>query len=232
MGAGSGKFTLVGYSLGGGIAASFASYFPDLLSAVVLLAPSGLIRDEHISFQSRFLYSHGLVPESILTALVRRRLTAGPLIKPKHKPDEKVSAEDALTEELAKQKDGKQVLSRAYPNLTLANAVNWQVHTHPGFVHSFMSSMQHAPILKQRQLLTWRRLGRQIASASAGKGLTPDKVLILGGDHDPIIVKNELIEDAEVTLGRDVVFKFFDAGHEFPSTKYDEVAQFIQEKLR
>lgn len=232
-GSGSGKFSLVGYSLGGGIVTAFASYFPHLLRQLVLLAPSGLIRSEHITFKTQFLYSHGLMPETILTAIVKRRLVAGPLVSPKKEPQGKqFSAEDALTEELNAQKNSanKSVLSRAYPGLVLTDVVNWQAHTHSGFVPSFMSSMRFGPILKERQLGTWQRLGRILAGSSAGReGLTADRVLILGGINDPIIIKDELVEDVTAALGGNVQFKFFEAGHEFPSTKYDEVADIIQE---
>ncbi|THC95670.1 hypothetical protein EYZ11_004837 [Aspergillus tanneri] len=115
-GAGSEKFCLVGYSLGGGIAASFASFFPQLLSGLVLMAPAGLLRDSQVSFQSRLLYSRGLVPDRVLGFLVGRRLRAGPLVTPKPKQDKKLNAADALTEELPSQGDEVQLLSRAYPH--------------------------------------------------------------------------------------------------------------------
>lgn len=225
------KFHLLGYSLGGGIAAAFASYFPQLLSSVILLAPAGLIRDNHISFQSRVLYESSVIPENVLAYLVGRRLKAGPLIKPKPKSqrkpsegpeakDSKLSAEDALTEEL--QLDAPQRLSRAYPNITIPAAVNWQVHTHQGFVQSFMSSMRHGPILKTRELKTWERLGKVLADHSELN------ILVLCGEHDSIIIKDELVEDATAVLGTESIqFGFFDAGHEFPSTKPEEVAEKI-----
>lgn len=233
-GAGSGRFCLVGYSLGGGIAAAFASYFPDLLSSLVLLAPAGLIRDSQISFQSRLMYSNGLAPENVLSFLVGRRLRAGPLITPKPK-NEKVSAADAITEELPTQGQANvQLLSRAHPNVTVPAAVKWQVQNHIGFVGAFMSSMRHGPILKQRQLETWKRLGKILTAQKSlspeeqqAKGLRNGKVLVLCGNHDSIIVREELVEDATAALEGNVEFRYFDAGHEFPSTKYDEVAQRI-----
>lgn len=238
-GAGSGRFCLAGYSLGGGIAASFASYFPQMLSSLVLLAPSGLLRDSQVSTQSRFLYSRGMVPESVLGYLVGRRLRAGPLITPKPKGSGKVSAGDALTEELPSNGEASvQVLSRAYPNVSVPAAVSWQVNTHNGFVHAFMSSMRFGPILRQRQWDTWSRLGHYLTKQKSlpiedqcDNGLPSDKVHILGGIDDAIIVKEELIPDATAALERNVDFKFFDAGHEFPSTKYEEVAQHIWEVL-
>ncbi|KNG88120.1 putative alpha/beta hydrolase family protein [Aspergillus nomiae NRRL 13137] len=212
-GAGSGKFSLVGYSLGGGIAASFASFFPQLLSSLVLLAPAGLIRDSQISFQSRLLYSRGLIPEHY--------------------------AADALTEELPSQGGANtQLLSRAYPHVTVPGAVKWQVNCHAGFVHAFMSSMQHGPILQQRQRESWERLGEFLSTQSKlspeeqqDNGLPSDKVIIMCGEHDSVIVKDELVPDATSALQGNVVFKYFNAGHEFPSTKYDDVARALMEVL-
>lgn len=242
--------------------AAFASYFPHLLSSLILLAPSGLLRDKHISLQTRFLYSNGLLPECVLKFLVKRRLSAGPLVTPGKEEEEeeeeakkdegggsnkKFSAEDAITEELVASQgknggagDGVPVLSRNHPGVSLANAVNWQVSRHVGFVHSFMSSMRFGPILKRRQVGAWERLGGFLAVAkqqeSGGGGgdggvtLTGDKVFVVCGNNDPIIVRDELVEDASAALRGNVQFKFLDAGHEFPSTKYDEVAQFIWER--
>lgn len=244
MGAESGQFTMIGYSLGGGICAAFASYFPHLLSALILLAPSGLIRNSQISFQSRLLYSHGLVPEKVLGFLVGRRLRAGPLLRPKPEDHEKnkLTATDAITEELPSEsmqnRSAAEVLSRAYPNITVPGAVRWQVHNHSGFVHAFMSSMRYGPILKQRQWHSWARLGRHLSmqrdaspEEERQNGLPHDRVLIMCGSKDAIIVKEELVEDAIAALEENVQFRFFNAGHEFPSTRYEEVAQQVWEFL-
>ncbi|KAF3386622.1 hypothetical protein F1880_000693 [Penicillium rolfsii] len=238
-GAESGKFCLVGYSLGGGIAAAFASYFPQLLTSLVLLAPSGLVRDSHISFQSRILYSGGLMPESLLAYLVGRRLRSGPLVAPKKNKSEKLNAADALTEELPSQNAAEiQILSREYPHINVPSAVAWQVNNHAGFVHAFMSSMRYGPILGQRQWSTWARLGQYLSAQNSTasdekseKGLPSHKVHILCGNTDAIIIKDELVTDATAVLGGNAVFKFYDAGHEFPSTKYEEVATYIAKVL-
>ncbi|KAL2820823.1 Alpha/Beta hydrolase protein [Aspergillus cavernicola] len=236
-GAGSGRFCLVGYSLGGGIAASFASFFPQLLTALVLLAPAGLIRDSHISFRTRFLYSGGL-PGRLLTYLSGKRLRAGPLSTPKSQ-HKKFHTRDALTEEIPSQTGTEaQILSRSYPNVTVPAAVLWQVNNHDGFVHAFVSSMRYGPILAQRQRECWERLGRYLteqkklpAPVQKLNGLPSDKVIIMCGVTDSIIIQDELSTDANATLGNDVIFKYFSAGHEFPSTRYDEVAQIVSDTL-
>lgn len=72
------SFTLVGYSLGGGISTAFTSFFPRLVSALVLIAPSGLLQMQHISATSKLLYSSGIIPESWVEKLVKARLKDGP----------------------------------------------------------------------------------------------------------------------------------------------------------
>jgi pimeloyl-ACP methyl ester carboxylesterase len=80
-----GGFSLIGYSLGGGIAASFASYFPSIVKSLVLIAPAGIIRPQQMSGRNRFLYSAGLVPEAVVNWIVTRRLEAGPMYKDENK---------------------------------------------------------------------------------------------------------------------------------------------------
>lgn len=173
------------------------------------------------------------MPENILGYLVGRRLKAGPLVTPKPK-DHKIDASTALTEELPSESAAEvQILSRSYPHISVPSAVHWQVNNHTGFVHAFMSSMRYGPILRERQWNTWTRLGEYLtAQNSVSSGVkSENKVHILGGNNDSIIVKSELVPDATAALGGNAVFKFYEAGHEFPSTKYEEVASYIFELL-
>ena len=161
------------------------------------------------------------------------------MITPKPRGDEKLNAGNVLTEELPSQSAANvQVLSRAYPQVTVPSAVKWQVNNHNGFVHAFMSSMRFGPILQQHQWDTWARLGRRLTAQreltpeeQRKNGLPSNKVFILCGSDDTIIVKEQLSTDATKALEENVQFKYFDAGHEFPSTRYAEVAQFISEAL-
>lgn len=233
----SGKFCLVGYSLGGGISAAFASYFPHLLSSLVLLAPAGMMHDSHVSSQAQLLYSGGIIPENILEYFVKKRLRAGPLVsKPK---DGKLHVSDALNQEAPSENAAEaQVLSREYPHLNVPASIVWQVDHHIGFVHAFMSTMRHGPIFRKHQWNNWARLGEYLSAQNSGssenrgpKGLPSDKVHILCGNTDAVIIKDELVTDATAALGGNAVFKFYEAGHEFPSTRYDEVASYILKVL-
>ena len=78
------RFSLIGYSLGAGIAANFTSYFPSLVSSLVLFAPGGLIRLNRVTLFNKILFNTGLVNETTLERITMGRLRRGePLIRTK-----------------------------------------------------------------------------------------------------------------------------------------------------
>lgn len=170
-------FSIIGYSLGGGICADFAASFPDMVRGVVLLAPGGMLRPHHVSRQSRFLYS-GLVPEGLLRWIVRRRLGVASTRKGTQAPRDPGMA--AMAEEIrgtdSPQRKGA-LLSVTRPHVTAAGAVEWQLDHHEGFVSSFASSMKYASIARTNETTeAWKKLG-----------LRKDKVIIFVGATDPIV---------------------------------------------
>ncbi|MCJ1247427.1 hypothetical protein MMC30_004641 [Trapelia coarctata] len=261
---GSSKFALVGYSMGGGIVANFTSCFPTLVSSLVLIAPSGLIREHHFSTRSRILYSTGFLPESVLEWAVRRRLKQAPATASAAKPKEPgVALEADVPEEKG---FDEAILLETRPNVTVKDVVvciyivaesaqaayytlaailmgtqDWQVNNHHGFVKSYRSSLRYAPISKQES--DWKRIGRRLTAqkhSTAQKRLSEDgiqakesgldngKVLIICGMTDPIIISEELMEDATKVLGVDnVQFETCDTGHELPITKSAEILEYM-----
>ncbi|KAI9732074.1 MAG: hypothetical protein M1818_007669 [Claussenomyces sp. TS43310] len=209
-----GGFSIVGYSLGGGIAAAFTSYFPQMVKSLVLMAPAGLIRPVHMSGSSKLLYSTGFVPERLLQWSVRKRLQT-PLYANENK---KTDVRDAATAEVeggAEFSFQDAPLSKTRPDLTVVAAVRWQLRAHQGFVHSFMSSIRYAPIVGQHE--SWRRLG-----------LRDDKTLIFAGTTDPIIYVEELRDDAEATVGKDKIeYRVIEGAHDFPITNADEIVGIV-----
>ncbi|KAL2158413.1 hypothetical protein VTH06DRAFT_4461 [Thermothelomyces fergusii] len=178
-------FHLVGYSLGGGLAVSFARYFAGMLKSVVVIAGGGLIRGEHVAWRSRLLYSSATarwVPDGLVRWLVRRRLMP-----------RKTSAEEehgrgrgrererdgAVTEtEMAKevvevkgrhknsdasggQSFDNAVLLARRPEHTVSSVMEWQLRRHEGFIPAFVSSIRHAPIYDQQE--DWLALGQILA---------------------------------------------------------------------
>ena len=214
---GSEKFDLVGYSLGGGISTAFASYHPDLVRSLILLAPSGLLRPKHMSSRSKILYSTGIIPECLLLWLCKRRLLAGPMYAKENK--EVGLALIASAEEGAPDEEAAFIpLSRARPDITVQQAVQWQLRNHDGFVLSFLSSIRYAPITEQQA--HWERLRK----------VTGDKILLLAGRDDPIVFPNEVREDAEALLGKErIVYREIDSTHDFPVTESKDVVKAIVE---
>lgn len=247
------SFSLVGYSLGGGIAANFTSYFPTIVSSLVLLAPGGLIREDKISFTNKLLYNTGLINETTLESIIKRKLKRGdPPTKAKA-----VSADAPVAGELPKEKLGAvpsaPVLSRARPGITFSKIVvstcsnvfksqklinqiksqAWQIDAHQGFVKSFMSSIRYGPITNQHS--DWQRIGKRLSAQNASseeryqiEGLQNGKVLILCGKTDALINSEELLPDATGALGaNNVRFEFFDAGHELAVTKSAQIVDCV-----
>lgn len=213
-----GGFSLIGYSLGGGIAADFAALFPDMVKGIVLLAPAGLIRPHYFGWQSRFMYS-GFLPDSLLEWIVKGRLGGRPAERPVTKmgTDESPSTGD----ELKGNRDPKfesAVLMKSRPGHTIADVVQWQLESHRGFVRSFVGSMMFSTIQKPQPL--WRKLRER-----------KDQVLILAGEEDPVILAGELKEDAEEAIGSDRVdFRIVvGGGHEFPMTMPDAAVREVSE---
>ena len=199
------------------------SHFPDMVESLVLIAPSGLIRVRHFSKTSRVIYSEGVIPEPVLLSLVRRRLKT-PLYPPKKQADENLHATDAVKAEVNIENNSQAALSKSHPNVTIEGAVVHQVDHHEAFVPAFMSSIRYGPIQSQHSL--WERIGQHLALRNQGsKG--SGKVLIICGDRDPIIDKEELREDANAVLDRQIEFYVLPAGHDVPIVKSRDVSDLI-----
>ncbi|KAG4442199.1 hypothetical protein IFR05_002309 [Cadophora sp. M221] len=189
-------FSLIGYSLGGGISASFASTFPDMVESLVLLTPTGLIRAERTKSQRRLLAVISLLPGWIVEKSVKRKLQT-----PMFPGEEKVVVlgEEIPDEEIVP-------VSRKYPEITVIEAQRWQIKVHEGFFTSFMSTGRHAPYANEHEI--WKRLG-----------LRKDKILIVTATKDPIVNPDELKEDAtEVVGGERLEWALIDGAHDIPVT--------------
>ncbi|KAL6243872.1 hypothetical protein RBB50_009306 [Rhinocladiella similis] len=222
----SGKFSLIGYSLGGGIATTFASYFADLIDSLILFAPAGLLRPHHISRQSRIIYSEGVIPETILQRIVKERLRT-PLAAPPKDVDKtrQVDATQAVQAEVNIESNSRAIISKARPHVTVEKAVSHQLDNHPGFVPAFISSIRHGPIRTEHD--RWRIVGERLRQQNKEEG-TQKKVLIVLGAKDPIIIRQEVEEDATALLGgENVEFAVFDAAHDVPIVMGSQIVDSI-----
>ena len=230
------KFALIGYSLGGGIAADFTSHFPTLVSSLILLAPGGLVRTGHINFTNKLIYDYGLLNKGVLEKVVTRRLQSGaPPITPRKPPP---SGDSPAANEATKSIGVPPLpLSNRYPDIDLTSVVKWQLHANRGFVPSYISSLRYGPISNQHG--AWARVGRRlnaqklnasIAKESSVEELKGGKVLIVCGKTDVLILAKELREDAAQCLGEaNFELREVDAGHELPVTRSREILDLISE---
>jgi pimeloyl-ACP methyl ester carboxylesterase len=230
-----GKVTVVGYSLGGGIAVDFASWFPQAVEGLVLIAPAGLLRGERVAFWSRVVYG-GWLPRRMVEGLVGRRLVGGG--KEKQPEETKVGIVEGAGAERPDDGDvgGRGVLFPGRPPFNVSTSVAWQVDSHPGFVAAFISSIQNSPISGQqgRWRNVWYRLNAQRAKPNdpeaAREGFREGKVLMLLGKDDSVIVADEIGPDAVEVLGREnVKVEVLEGGHDLPVAGVEECARAIGE---
>ncbi|KAL8391124.1 hypothetical protein RB595_009939 [Gaeumannomyces hyphopodioides] len=186
---GDGGFHLMGYSLGGGVAASFASYFPHMLRSLTLVAGGGLIRRAHVSWMSKLLYSSGILPDWLLENLIKSRLMPakqqlgrqpqpegcgpGPTASPEQPPelmetdmllaDPKAPGHGAVRPQGNSDASGGDSFDNAVlPNgATVASVMEWQLRNHTGFVRAFRSTLNHGPIFEEHE--AWSRLASRLA---------------------------------------------------------------------
>ncbi|CAI6335696.1 unnamed protein product [Periconia digitata] len=226
------SFTIVGYSLGGAIAADFTSYFPNLVDGLVLVASGGLIRTEHISWKSRLLYSTaGFVPESWIERLVTRRLWTGAEVSRSIEPEPDSSIVSANSDDVKTAAHrGNAVYASSNLNLlpgnscsTVSGVVDWQISHHRGFVPAFISSIRYAPIHNQHH--RWRVVANNIET---GAGKLKEVQLVLG-ETDPIIIAEEMVEDSKAILGDKIKITIVKgAGHELAIDRASEIVQVIK----
>jgi pimeloyl-ACP methyl ester carboxylesterase len=238
-------FTLVGYSLGGGIAAAFTYHYPALVDSLVLIAPSGVMRPSRISWSSKVLYG-GLLPDWLVFPLVAYRIRGGvdvPTLRaPKNSSGKKgLDVADAAKEEVPGGRvydddaDNKAALFENRPPLDLNASVIWQTTSHPGFVPAFVSSIRYAPIHDEYE--RWQVIGKRCEMQRAeedqpaeSRGLLEGRVLVLLGAQDKVTLADETIEDATAAFGRgNVTIQVLDGGHDLPSANSDACMQAIME---
>lgn len=228
-----------------------------LVKSLILIAPAGIIRPYHIASSSRILYqTEGILPEFVTNYLVFRRLNHNPTplshgkkplpsshatqnaatVTKASGPSGLVAPEDAVKAEISSTPavGDPAPLFPTKPLVTVAGAVQWQIDHHKGFIPSFISSIRYAPVTHEHD--RWKLIGQRLSAQKANSaneqaqlmGLERNKVLIIFGKLDPVIVAKEVEEDAEECFGKgNVEFVEVEAGHEVPVTKSREVVDAV-----
>ncbi|TQN69192.1 Serine hydrolase-like protein [Colletotrichum shisoi] len=217
---GTSSIRVIGYSLGGAIAASFAAAFPHMVESLVLLAPAGLIRAENFGVLAQLTFQSGLVPERILAALTRKRLQkplAGKRSNAVAEEDDPAGTfVDIAAAEVSGPKgtaDGEDVQVER----KVREYVPWMVAHHEGFVPAFMSCVRWAPLTGQHE--AWRALGKRVKGTTA----------VFIGRTDEVIDVAHYVKDGLPLLGgkENVLWKVLPGGHDFVMTK----TEFIMREL-
>ncbi|KAI1208865.1 alpha/beta-hydrolase [Annulohypoxylon truncatum] len=222
---------LVGYSLGGGIAANFAATFPNMVETLILFAPAGLIRPENVGGASRLIFTSGIVPERILSWITKRRLRQ-PIASSISKKVRK-SISDASTNAPLKSERSDDFVDLAVqeaidpvdePPQTpferqVMDCVHWTLDFHEGFVQAFMSTIRHAPLMGQHDY--WRQLAKR----------KPGTTAVLLGKNDNMIQRDDYTEDALPLLGgkENVYWRVVPGSHNFPFTHGPQTLERIYE---
>ncbi|KAF7905517.1 uncharacterized protein EAF01_006038 [Botrytis porri] len=263
-------FHILGFSLGGGIVVDFAVAFPEMVKEVILLAPAGLIREEHFGWKG-IMMRKWWFPDGLWGWILRRRVRGAydtdanpssssptpPQISNVQLEDEHCENQAQVDSELttaipaspaASNSDARlsfddTPISSLLPHITVGQVMRWQTQQHQGYANAFASSIMYASISGCQETYKglwgpWNKSENQEKSEHSAR----EKILIIVGEHDDVIVAAELEEDLKMVVGerfgtRDdggevldekITWKVIEnAGHEFPITRGEEVASLI-----
>ncbi|KAJ3485823.1 hypothetical protein NLG97_g6740 [Lecanicillium saksenae] len=223
---GDNSINVIGYSLGGGIAAHFAGTFPNMVKSLVLLAPAGLIRAERFGRITKFVFSSGVIPERILHGLTSRRLQQ-PIASKKKVPKSPAKPAVGGNAEAAAKVASAEVPGTIFggedsPDLPIEQRVTyyvrWMVTHHLGFVPAFMSCIRHAPLTHQQE--SWKVLAQR----------KPGTTAVLLAEKDEIINLEDYEIDGLPLLGgrENVYWKVLPGTHDFVMTQSNLITKELE----
>ncbi|KAL0938788.1 uncharacterized protein CTRU02_205398 [Colletotrichum truncatum] len=212
---GTDSIRVIGYSLGGAVAAAFAVSFPHMVESLVLLAPAGLIRAEKFGAAARITFQSGLVPDRILAAITRKRLQKPLAAKRSNAVEEEIDPVEEIVDVAAAEVSSPDGGEDARVELKVRDYVSWMVAHHGGFVPAFMSCVRYAPLTGQHK--TWRALGQRKKRTTA----------VLIGRTDEVIDVEQYTKDGLPLLGgeENVLWKVLPGGHDFVMTKTEHIVR-------
>ncbi|KAI9849539.1 MAG: hypothetical protein M1837_004159 [Sclerophora amabilis] len=223
----SGGFSIIGFSLGGGITVSFAARFPYLINSIILLAPAGILRSMPGDYESIFFRFPSIFPSSYVRKMVGRVLGV----------DLETARTNAKGTSPVEKQSPQESRSWKPQKPDVPAVVQWQFDNHQGFVHSFINTIQHGPIMHQQS--EWKILCDIIKGESLGKApgggapckLHNSKILAIFGDADAVVVEREVSKDLGQMLGGPdhVEFKTVPGSHGFPIPSSEEVVKHISD---
>ena len=220
-------FSIVAFSLGGGIAMSFAAHFPCSVNSLVLLAPVGILRrlpNDYVSYLVRY---SKYMPYALLEEHVRKMQGVGT-----SKTTADRTASDPST---AKSYDSMKAADIMFKERFDTSAiVEWQFRNHKGFVHSFTDTINNGPIMHQHS--DWQKVcnilsgnKHQVPASQQRSKLFDSKLLVIAGESDGVVSGNEILSDLSKMMpdSSHLEFNYVPGGHGFLSTSSDETVEHI-----
>lgn len=118
-------------------------------------------------------------------------------------------------------------VSLSESNGSVADVVDWQLQHHKGFVPAFISTIRYAPIHEQHH--RWARIKKNIERK---QGHLKEVWFVLG-EMDPVVVAEELMEDAKNVLGEEhAKFRLVKGvGHEIGTERVDDIVKVLSRVL-
>lgn len=114
------KCSIVGYSLGGCLTSSFASYFPNTVDKLIIIAPAGLLSRQKQNLSRKIALSE-YTPFALIRLLQK-------FVVPK----------------------AKEAVEQIAPGrVDVSKVSTWQTEHHKGFYRSYLSTFRYAPIFDQ-----------------------------------------------------------------------------------
>ncbi|KAL8699458.1 MAG: hypothetical protein Q9224_001400 [Gallowayella concinna] len=220
----SGGFSIIAFSLGGGISVSFAAHYPYLVNSIVLLAPAGLLRCMPDEYESVFFRYSSWVPFKYLKRLVGTLLGVSNSSRTLERVKNGTVGPDVPNESVTEKKE----------KLDIPAIVQWQFDFHEGFCHSFVDTIAYGPIMHQQS--DWKRFSDVVRGEppSQSLGCPPSrlpnkKVLVVFGASDAVVDGGQVSEDLIDIFGGSqfLEFKTVDGGHGFPVPSCEDVIRHI-----
>ena len=199
-----------------------------MLKSVAIACGGSILREEHMNWKTRIIYSEDVLPYWLSRWLVKRRIepkkagadTLGEGKDPAFSFDDTVCFEVDHPEGNGKKR-----------GVTVGEVVRWQMETNEGAVDAYLKTMRSSPIYGHHDGI-WKnfadalRKRRNIPEGQvAPPGLKGGVVSVILGSEDPVVRMNEFVEDINRVMGEDgVEISVIEAGHEAPISRGREVS--------
>ena len=206
----------------------YAARYPQHVESIILLGPSGILRQMPNDYRSLFFRYPSLCSSELLKRLVAKAQG----LKLTNSRNAPIIQKEAMTlhNETDDMKDAEPWYRK---NLDLPAIVRWQFENHQGLIHTFVSNYQYGPIMYQDK--DWERVGKIIkGEAIATKTTTSFKlrggrILAIFAIDDSIANSKEVSEDLLQLVGatESIEIRWIPGDHDFPVHRSDEVVDHI-----